>query len=301
MNTESIHIILGSVSTAANTVNTKVDQVLAKVNMLPLCASGNDAATASGGGGIDTFIVIIALIAVLVLGYYIYKHIESLRSEVRSLKDELDVIKEKTILSESSSSNLPQTTATTDTKRTKPTSDSAQSAAASDSKPTKPTSDSAQSAAASDAKQTKPASDSAQSTNTAQSKPVSTAKANTPKAKGTAPKTERKAYTVMYGTPQAPDPATGKVRFHTRSIFKDSSIDSYFELHLNEAQGTGTYHINSEATTAILKDLQTFANFVDSFSVSGNLGASKLTEVTEGTLVKDGSYWVIQQLLKISL
>lgn len=123
-------------------------------------------------------------------------------------------------------------------------------------------------------------------------KPSSTA-LHKPVAPTAAPKT------VKYGTPMMPDPTTGRIQFAVRSLH-DSSDRDLFKLELDSNGTTGTYHINPNATTRIMNDLQLFQSFVAPFTVSGPIDRARIKELKEGTLVKEGSYWVVERRLTVT-
>lgn len=104
---------------------------------------------------------------------------------------------------------------------------------------------------------------------------------------------------VKYGTPLMPDTATGRLKFAVRSLH-DSSDNGLFKLELDSNGTTGTYHINPNATTQIMNDLQLFQNFVAPFTVSGSIDRARIKEVKEGTLVKEGSSWVVERRLTVT-
>lgn len=96
-----------------------------------------------------------------------------------------------------------------------------------------------------------------------------------------------------------PDPTTGRIQFAVRSLH-DSSDRDLFKLELDSNGTTGTYHINPNATTRIMNDLQLFQSFVAPFTVSGPIDRARIKELKEGTLVKEGSYWVVERRLTVT-
>ncbi|MGN0222925.1 MAG: hypothetical protein ACI4AM_02740 [Muribaculaceae bacterium] len=105
--------------------------------------------------------------------------------------------------------------------------------------------------------------------------------------------------TVKFGTPMMPDQGTGRLKFAARSLHASSNSD-LFKLELDANGTTGTYHINSDATTQILNDLDLFKIFVAPFTMPVSLNRAKVKEVKEGTLVKEGSYWVVERRLTVT-
>lgn len=105
---------------------------------------------------------------------------------------------------------------------------------------------------------------------------------------------------IRYATLQAPD-EHGRLRFSERSMSNNPTPEKMFILEIDSMGGTGVYRINPEAVSHILNDLQMFHDFVKPFSFSGNPMKATLKDKKEGRITKSGDFWIVDELLEITI
>lgn len=103
---------------------------------------------------------------------------------------------------------------------------------------------------------------------------------------------------IKYATLQSPDDQ-GVLRFSERSMTDDPSPQKMFQVEINPQKGTGIYRINPQAVGFILSDLQMIRDFVKSFRFSGNPATATLVDKEPGKIVKNGSFWIVEEPLEI--
>ena len=111
----------------------------------------------------------------------------------------------------------------------------------------------------------------------------------------------KKAVTqIRYATMQSPD-ENGVLRFSERSMPESASPQKMFLLEIDPSTGSGTYRINPNAMDLIVSDLQMFQDFVKPFTFSGNPMKANVQDKKSGKIVKQGNFWVVEELLEISI
>ena len=88
----------------------------------------------------------------------------------------------------------------------------------------------------------------------------------------------------------------GRISTLERTISDDSS-DKLFAIDYEEGSNVATYTINPDSKTAILSDIQTFQNYVEKFSITGN--PTDILVKKEGRLNKVGKQWVVIEKLVV--
>lgn len=113
-------------------------------------------------------------------------------------------------------------------------------------------------------------------------------------------KKHKVAKEIRYATLQSPD-EHGHLRFSERSMSNSPTAEKMFILYLDPISGTGTYKLNPDAISLILNDLQLFHDFVKPFSFNGNPMNATLKDKKEGRITKIGDFWVVDELLEITI
>lgn len=105
---------------------------------------------------------------------------------------------------------------------------------------------------------------------------------------------------IKFATLQSPD-ENGILRFSERSMIENSSPQKMFLVEIDTIRGIGTYRINPSAKNLILGDLQMFRDFVKPFTFRGDSIDATIQDKTPGRISKQGNYWVVEELLEISI
>lgn len=114
------------------------------------------------------------------------------------------------------------------------------------------------------------------------------------------PKAKKASMQIRYATLQSPD-ENGVLRFSERSMTDSPSPQKMFLLEFDPSTGTGTYKINPSARELIVGDLQMFRDFVKPFTFSGNPMNVNIQDKKFGKIIKQGNFWVVEELLEISI
>lgn len=88
----------------------------------------------------------------------------------------------------------------------------------------------------------------------------------------------------------------GRISTLERTISDDSS-DKLFAIDYEVGSNVATYTINPKSKTEILSDIQTFQNYVEKFSITGN--PTDILVKKEGRLNKVGKQWVVIEKLVV--
>lgn len=88
----------------------------------------------------------------------------------------------------------------------------------------------------------------------------------------------------------------GKISTLERTISDDSS-DKLFAIDYEDGSNVATYTINPKCKAEILSDIQTFQNYVEKFSITGN--PTDIMVKKEGRLNKVGKQWVVIEKLVV--
>lgn len=88
----------------------------------------------------------------------------------------------------------------------------------------------------------------------------------------------------------------GKISTLERTISDDSS-DKLFAIDYEDGSNVATYTINPKCKAEILSDIQTFQNYVEKFSITGN--PTDILVKKEGRLNKVGKQWVVIEKLVV--
>lgn len=105
---------------------------------------------------------------------------------------------------------------------------------------------------------------------------------------------------IKYATLQAPD-ANGTLRFAERSMTEEVTDQKMFEVELDTKTGTGTYRINQAAKSLIMNDLQQLREFVEPFTVNGNISAQRIIDDKPGKIHQEGKFWIVDELARIKI
>lgn len=105
---------------------------------------------------------------------------------------------------------------------------------------------------------------------------------------------------IKYATLQAPD-ANGILRFAERSMTDEVTDQKMFEVELDTATGLGTYRINRTAMSLLMNDLQQLREFVEPFTVNGNISAQRIIDDKPGKIHQEGKFWIVDELAKIKI
>lgn len=105
---------------------------------------------------------------------------------------------------------------------------------------------------------------------------------------------------IKYATLQSPD-ENGVLRFSERTMVDSPTAQKMFQIEYDTTTGTGTYRINTAAMNLILGDLQMFKEFVKPFTFSGDSTTAIIKDKIPGKIVKQGAYWLVEELLEISI
>ena len=113
-------------------------------------------------------------------------------------------------------------------------------------------------------------------------------------------KESQKTFQIKFATLQSPD-ENGVLRFSERSMIENSSSQKMFLVEIDPIRGIGTYRINPSAKNLILGDLQMFRDFVKPFTFNGDINNATIQDKIPGKISKHGNYWVVEELLEISI
>lgn len=105
---------------------------------------------------------------------------------------------------------------------------------------------------------------------------------------------------TKFATLQAPD-ANGTLRFAERSMTDEATEQKMFEVELDLGKGTGTYRINHLAISMLMSDLQQLRDFVEPFTVSGNISTQRIINDKPGKIHQEGKFWIVDELARIKI